>query len=311
MKIFTRHQKLIAWVVIIATGYFFAKTIQQNWNNLENIDLKPDFWILLAILSYAVSVICTGVVWKDLLGRLSESKVKTKEAVAVQLASWLFKYIPGQAGSLLNKLAWAKSRQIDGKKVTASFAYENIFLLLASTIPTIPILFVALSSKFAEGQSLLLPLLITLPVVFLVLTPRVFTGSINTLFKVAGKQKLRPDEMLSASQNLEFFIKFLIPRVFNGAAFVFVVESLIGLDPSQYLVFASIYILAGIIGLMAVFVPSGLGVREAVIVLFASAYMPAEQAVALALVSRFYATLADILIAAIYLGLRMEARTKS
>ncbi len=256
-----------------------------------------------------LSIISSGVLWGKIVDKLTEANIPAREAIRVHLASWLLKYIPGQAGSLINKIAWGRKRDLDGKKITASFIYENVFLLLASTVPTIPILLVALGNKFRESGTLFLPLLIAVPFVAIVLSPWFFTKAINFFFKLAKKQKLKREEMLNSQDNIKYFLLFIIPRIINGAAFVFVAESLINISPSQYLIFASIYVLAGIVGVLAIFVPSGLGVREAVIVLFASAYIPVEQAVLLALVSRFYATVSDILAAMVYLYLKRTEKT--
>jgi len=304
MKLIKRYRILISWTVIALTAFFFAKTLQQNWNNLEGVTISPNHITLAALIFFVLSIISSGYLWGEIVEKLTRKKVSRTEVIRVHLASWLLKYIPGQAGSLINKLAWGKSKKIDGKLITASFIYENVFLILASTLPTIPILFVGLSSKFFEGATLFLPLLLALPLVIIVLTPWFFTPVINRLFKLVKKQTISRQEMLSTSESLKFFLKFIIPRILNGAAFVLVVESIINVEPEQYIVFASLYVLAGIIGVLAIFVPSGLGVREAAIVLFASAYIPAEQAIILALVARFYATIADVLVAGIYLSLK-------
>ncbi len=311
MKKIARYRSLLSWVIIIVTVYFFAKTLKNNWDNLEGVSLAPDLLIVAAVILFVLSIVSSGLLWGKVAKKLTGARVSAAEAVRIHLASWLLKYIPGQAGSLLNKLAWAKQRNIDGKKITASFIYENVFLVLASTVPTIPILLIALGDKFSENETLFLPLLIVAPFVFMVLTPWFFTKAINLLFRLAKKQQLTQEDMLTGRDNLKFFVLFIIPRIINGAAFVFIAESLIGIPASQYLVFGSIYVLAGIVGVLAIFVPSGLGVREAVIVLFASAYIPTEQAVLLAIVSRLYATIADILVAVVYLWLKRSEAVKS
>ena len=56
--------------------------------------------------------------------------------MAVHSASWLLKYIPGQAGSLLNKLVWGKDKGFSRTLIVITFIYENIFLQLASIIPS-------------------------------------------------------------------------------------------------------------------------------------------------------------------------------
>jgi uncharacterized membrane protein YbhN (UPF0104 family) len=301
MKSIKKYKALGTWVIILLTGYFFAKTLQQNWDNLHDVDLSPNYLSLLSLVFFVLSIASSGYLWGKIVARLSRRKIDSSEAVRVHMASWLLKYIPGQAGSLINKLAWGKQNKIDGKLITASFIYENVFLILASTVIPGAILLFSLSNKFLEGSTIFIPLLLAVPLVLVVVTPKLFTPLMNRLFKLVKKQSVSQEEMLNIKESSRLFLEFHVPRIFNGAAFVLVVESVINISPTQYLAFAALYVLAGIVGVLAIFVPSGLGVREAVIVLFASAYVPVEQAVVLALLARFYATIADILVAFIYL----------
>jgi hypothetical protein len=214
--------------------------------------------------------------------------------------SWLMKYIPGQAGSFLGKIGWAKQQQIDGKKITASFIYENIFLLLASVIISIPPLFVVFGTRFTDSTTMIIPLLLSVPVILFILKPSIFQKIINSAFKLIKKGKLSNDSLLSYKDSLMFTVEFILPRLVNSLGFVLLAVSLLGIPTSQYIIFGSIYILAGIIGILAVFTPSGLGVRELVIVVLTSNYIPTEQAIALSLVARFYATIADLFIIGLY-----------
>jgi uncharacterized membrane protein YbhN (UPF0104 family) len=69
----------------------------------------------------------------------------------------------------------------------------------------------------------------------------------------------------------------------------------------MYVGLAAMYIFASVVGLLAIFVPGGIGIREAVIVAFASVYFPIEQAIVLSLVARLYATIADLGVGGVYL----------
>lgn len=303
INVIKKYRFIVSIAVILITTYFFANTLKNNWQNVQDYQFAPNAYSALAILLFVISVALSGHLWGEIISRLSRKKVATKEAIRVHFSSWLLKYVPGQAGSLINKLAWGKKEKIDGKLVTASFIYENTFLLLASTVPTIPILLLGLSSKFFKDASLFLPLLIVAPFVLFLTVPKFFNATINKTFKILGKKEVAKKDLLNMSENLSYFIKFIGPRIVNGAAFVFVAISLFHVEPKNYIVFAAVYVLAGIIGILAIFVPSGLGIREAVIVLFLSAYMPAEQAIIISVVARLYATVADLFIAATYFWL--------
>jgi hypothetical protein len=301
-----RLKNVIGLLVIAVVGLLFYRSFSANIDNLEGVSLRPDFLIACALILFVLQVIVMGYSWGRITIALTKVAIPPAESIKIQLASWLLKYIPGQAGSFLNKVAWAKQRKIDGKKIAASFIYENAYLLLASVITSVPILLITASDKFSEGSNFIYPLIFGVPLALLLTTPQIFNRVINILFKFLKKKRLSDSELLSSKDNLKFTLGFIIPRIINGAAFVLIAASVVGIGPSLYLTFGAIYVLAGLLGVLAIFVPSGLGVREAVIVLFASAYIPTEQAIVLSLLTRFYATAADILIAVLYSYLRVR-----
>ena len=73
----------------------------------------------------------------------------------------------------------------------------------------------------------------------------------------------------------------------------------------MYVGVASAYVLASVVGLLALFVPSGIGVREAVLVLTLSPYFGVEQAIVLAILARLYTTIADGLLFVVYITVKL------
>lgn len=67
-----------------------------------------------------------------------------------------------------------------------------------------------------------------------------------------------------------------------------------GIDGMGYGTASAIYVAAGLSGILAVFSPSGIGVREGVLVLLLSQSLPLEQALAVALAARINSLLGDL-----------------
>ena len=80
--------------------------------------------------------------------------------------------------------------------------------------------------------------------------------------------------------------------------------TVVDLTPQEALAFATAYVLSIAIGVLAIFAPSGLGVREATIVLILSQFIPAAQAIVIALLARLISTASDALVAILYAGFR-------
>ncbi len=289
--------------VVAITVFFFARALGKNWGEVQQISFTPNLNSAIGVLCLMASVLVSGILWANILNKLvKDVHIVWLDGVRIHTASWLLKYIPGQAGSYLNKLSWGVKKGYSKKALTNSFIYENALLLFASIIISVPVVLTVLSSRFTENLTLFAPLLIAVPLV-MVLHQNTFFKVTNFIFKKLKNQTISKDLFLKTEQIAFLQLEFLVPRFLTGAGFVWIATSLVQVSPADYLPLAVIYILAGVVGLLAIFVPSGLGVREAVIVLLASAYMSPAQAIVVSIAARFYATIADLLLAVVYLVL--------
>ncbi|WP_134322298.1 lysylphosphatidylglycerol synthase domain-containing protein [Cumulibacter soli] len=302
--------KILRWiitlVVIGVVGYFFARSLIDNWSEFQSHQLAFDWGWVLATILFALAVALTGVVWARVV-RVVEKDVPitTTEAVAVQSLSWVLKYIPGQVGSVANKVLWAKKKGISRMLIIISFVYENVFLQIASIVPAAVILLISLGPQiFGDNVTLLLlPLLVLIPMAMIMYRP-LFHKIVNLPAKKVLKQDVPRDYFLSTWQSLRASLEFVGPRIVNGVGFVFIAESVSDITPSDWLPFAAAYVLAGAIGILAIFVPSGLGVREAIIVAILSQYIPVPEAILISLIARLLSTIGDLLVAGTYLVTR-------
>jgi glycosyltransferase 2 family protein len=295
-------------LVVGVVAYFFATALWDNWDQVAAQHLSFDVRWIVATLIFAAAVPLTGILWGRMLRALdadASTRVSHLEAILVQCASWLLKYIPGQVGSVVNKVVWAGKKRISRSLVVITFVYENVFLQLASIVPSIIILFLSLGPEiFGENATLLLlPLIILVPIVVVAYKP-IFHRVVNLPARRVLKQPVPESHFLSSPQSLRFTLEFVGPRVLNGVGFVLLAATVTPVEPSLWLPFAAAYVLAGAIGILAFFVPSGLGVREAVIVLVLSQYIPVAEAIVISLLARLVSTIADAVVALFYLALR-------
>jgi hypothetical protein len=300
----------LAVVVLALVAVLFWRALAENWAEVQAQQLQFNWLMVAAVVLFAVAVPVSGLLWGAIVNRLSPlSRVAPREAMAVHSASWLLKYVPGQVGSLLNKMIWGKKRGISRSVMVISFIYENVFLQVSSLVPSAAILLTSVGLVIFQDNpvTLLLPILALIPLLA-VLDRRLFHPVLNFGARRVLKQELPREYFLPPLAVAGYLGAFLAPRVINGVGFVFVASSFLSLAPSAWLPLGATYVLAGAIGILALFVPSGLGVREAVIFLFALQYMTPAQAVILALLSRLLSTVADALVALFYGVLTLTLR---
>lgn len=298
MKIPKYIRGLLGWSVVAVVGVFFYVTLKENWSNLEGVNLQFDAWAALGLLAFVVAVVMSGWLWGKLLGAITGRTVSTVHAIRIHCASWLLKYIPGQVSSYINKILWGQKNEFSKKVISTSFVYENVLMVIAGFALSIPVLLLIAGDQ--DWTRIITPLLIALPML-LVLNRRLFLWILNKFARLVRRKAFTQDQLLSPRKTVKYQFLYTIPRLLNGVGFVLIAQSVLSVEPSMYIGLGATYILASIVGLLAIFVPGGLGVREAVIVTFASVYFPVEQATVLAIVARLYATLSDVGVAVIYL----------
>lgn len=302
--------RLLRWSVTLlivgVVGWLFARSLAENWEQVREQHLGFSWWWVPATVCFAGAVALTGTAWGRIVRWLDPAaQIPAREAIAVQCLSWVLKYIPGQLGSVTNKVLWAGRKGISRTLVLISFLYENVFLLIASIVPAAVILLISLGPEIfgANATLLIVPLLVLVPAAVVLYRP-----AFHTLISLPARKLLKsevPREYFLGSRRALLSLgEFLLPRVVNGIGFVLIAASVSEVTPEDWLPFAATYALAGAVGILAILVPSGLGVREAVIVVVLSQYVPTTEAVIISLLARLLATLGDVLVALLYATIR-------
>lgn len=297
----------VATAIIATVAWFFGRTLADNWESLQAQDLSLGWWAVGVTVTFVAAVAVSGLLWAGVLHALTGTRIGPAEAVQAHYRAWLLKYIPGQVGFVMSKVVWGRTRGLSRLKVLLSVVYENAFLLLGSTIPTLAILVFARGGADAVSTTVWIAAAAMIPLAA-AMHPAVLSRVLTVLGKRTVKRSVPASELLSTGTAVKFQLAFLTPRIINGVGVVWIAVALVEAPASSWIPLAAAYALAGAVGIMAVFVPSGLGVRESVFVLFAAPYLGADVAIVVALVARVLATFADVIIACIYGVLAAGAR---
>ena len=98
-------------------------------------------------------------------------------------------------------------------------------------------------------------------------------------------------------QMIKVVLLFICNWLIVGTGFYILVVSLYpSVGFSQWLYVGGIYGLSAIIGILAIFTVSGLGVREGILIAGLILIMPKEYAVIISIVSRLWATVAELIL---------------
>jgi hypothetical protein len=290
-----------AFVIVVIVGWVFFTNLVQGWNRVKDYELSLNWAWPASVLLFAIAVIVSGVLWGRILRSLRVTGLTNKEAARSHLAAWLMRYIPG-VGSFIYKMNWASNKGIPKSLAVIAIIYESAFLQLASIIGGASIILLISGPRLIEESVLASAMIVVmLSLLAIGLSRPVFSRVLKYLGKgrIGGKSKISSLELLSGGRSLLFVIEFLVPRIINGAGAALVAWALFNPPPEKLLLIGAAYVIAGAIGILAFFTPSGLGVREGTLAIILSATgTPLVDSIFLALVLRLLATLADLVVAA-------------
>ena len=282
-------------IIILA---LFVYQVKKNWADLTvyTFQLNPGL-LALAFFGFMLQELSFGLIWRSILTRLG-SNLGLRTCLRIYLASEFVRYIPGNVWHVLTRILWVGKYNVSRPVAFASMAIELITKLAAGILVfSISLLFwqdIGKVGSLLHGSLLDVLGIAGIIVLFIGLHPRILNGVLNWLLR---RMKREPIQLILRYSDILFItLAWCISWIVAGTAFYVL---LLALWPSTPIVAwpicIGIYAIAWDIGFVSFFTPSGLGIREAaIVVLFAFALpLPTGLASIMALLSRLVSTLAE------------------
>jgi glycosyltransferase 2 family protein len=281
---------LLAALVVVAVVWALA----GQWGDVRADLAKVSVGALLLAFAFALlSLAFTLVGWRALLADLG-SPLHLAPASGVLFVGQLGKYLPGSIWTVVAQAEVASRLGVPRRRS----AVAGLLSVLLSALAGLAIGLVALPGLLdAGGSHWYLLLLVLLPVGLAALHPRVLGPLVRLAFRLVRREP--PEKDLSGRAIAVTAVSFVVAWLFLGAqAWVLVVD--LGGDSADAVVPAVFgYALAASVGMLAVFLPAGVVLREVVLVLLLEPVMGRTAATAVVLLSRFVVTVSDVVAAAV------------
>ncbi len=275
---------------VLAAGFvvwYFVQNREEFSSTLANVNIGV---FVFSMLFYFIYKLTLASLW-HYITKINGCSIKYEKAVTGYLYSILGKYIPGKVFMLAARLTYYKEEGAPLSKVTVCFFIENVCTLLGAAMLFIVSLFF-FPNELLENYKWITFLLIA--VFFVVIHPKV----INLVLKLIGKLfKKKLEIPMKYSQMLKVVLLFIANWLIIGIGFYILAKSIYpALELSRLLFCAGIWGVSAIIGILAIFAPSGLGVREGIIIAGLMLIMPQNEAVVISVVSRLWQTIPELLL---------------
>ena len=278
-------------LITLAIAASIVYAVVRLWPDVRETLLRLNGWTLAGSFLAALAAIAANVkAWQAVLHEL-DHEVPTVSAGQIYLVGQLGKYLPGSVWAFLLQMELSVRAGIPRAR---SFAASLVLVGLATTAALVLGLF-AIPTLVEVGGAAVWGAAVLAPVALICAIPPVLSRLVDLFLRILGRaglnHRLRLPGVLrvlgwSALAWTLFGVHFYLLGVGAGQ----------GLNPDLPDAVGS-FALAMTAGLLAVASPSGLGVREAILVASLSPYGGVGTALGVALASRLILTVADVLAA--------------
>jgi hypothetical protein len=261
--------RLVGRLLVAALVGFLALRLWQLWRSHPvDFDKLDRVTLVVAIVASIGAVSAYGFVWPYLLRRLGTPAPASW--VTLFFKSQLGKYLPGSVWQYAGRVGLARNRSVPTQRALASLAAEVGYSALAAGI----------------ASSLLLG-----PVVACV----VLLAAAGIVASTIVFRPLVPSWLAPALRLAPPAVSlYLVVWILYGVAFWTTGRALFPIPVSDLAHYIGVFALAWLAGLVAVFAPGGIGVREAVMVALLRNRLGETEAIVLAATSRIVLTSIDL-----------------
>jgi uncharacterized membrane protein YbhN (UPF0104 family) len=237
-----------------------------------------------------LSLVLSLLTWRSTLAGLG-TRVPLRAAARIFFVGQLGKYLPGSVWPVLAQMELGASYGLSRRQVgTASLLAVGIGVPGALLIGAL-----ALPALFSGGAAAFALVFLALPVTGALLHPRVLNPLLDRGFRLLRRPPL-PRRLSAAAIARVALLSAAAQLLLGLQAYLLAVD--LGAHGARVLpIVVGAFTLATVAGLLALPVPAGAGVREAVLVAALSPVLPVSRAILLAVISRILLTAADVTVA--------------
>lgn len=293
---------IIAGLLVLA---FLSAIVVDGWGRVSSYHWRFDVpFLALGVVGFAayIALACGGYVM--ILERLSMRRLPRGRFMSIWSRSMLARYVPGNVLMVAGRVVLGREVGVAGRISLAATVYEHVFLLGFAAIASLGLL-VYIGDL---GQGPWLWLVAVVPFGLVVLHPRVFKPISDVVLKRFHREPI--EVFLSLRDVAILSVVYALAYVCEGGAVWALVHALVGSQAGSVLLIGAGFLLSFIISTLAFIVPSGLGVRDAVLALVLARNLPSGVAIAAAVVVRLIMTLIEVAFVGVVVAVERHSRSR-
>jgi uncharacterized membrane protein YbhN (UPF0104 family) len=275
-------------MVAVTVLTFFGIALASRWREVtaRKWEFDPAFLALATVL-LAVSYAMVAALWAVALHRAAG--VGLIRGIRIWFVANLTRYVPGNVWSFVGAVELAKREGVARRTTLAVMTLAQLLSVGTALLVGLPVL-VAGEDRLGRAP-LLGGLAVALAVLLAVTMRHRLAALLRRRYPEVEPGDLAPSPAAAALLGTGYVLYWVV----TGVAFAALVRSLYPLAAADLPLTVAAYAAAYAIGFLALVTPAGLGVREAVLTVALAPIMPVGVALAVALLSRLWTMLVELL----------------
>lgn len=296
--------RLVQAGIVAATVYFLAAYLVHSWDSIKDFDWTFDAGWLAASGAFFLAYYFAQAVFWWLLLRGCDAGGPFWPAASVWGKSILARYVPGNVFMFVGRAWMSHAQGLAVERVTAAMVYEQALGVCGA------LLAVAVLFPFWEYRPGITALsLIAIPVLVALMHPRLFGPLATRALRLLRRPPL--EMTLGFGAVLGFLALFTADWLVAGTGAWLLARAITGLGVDALPLVIVAYALAYVAGMIAFFIPSGIGVREAVLTASLAGKLPGGVALTWALLLRLWVTVVELVFVGLVVAVELLMRRGS
>lgn len=294
-KIIKATINIIKALVSIAIIYFLAEVIIENWNKINFNDLTINWlYIILALVPFIMQIFLYAAIWRKLL-ILTGARISFIGANQIYANSQFWRYIPGKVMLFVRRTMLCTKNGISTRSASLSIILELTALFISAVATS---MFTSvLWPNISQLRKIIFATLSIVIILAVICIPK-FSKLITLL--IQKFMKLKNKSIKIHYENLPWILfAYILTWILQGVGLYLIVASVFDAPSALLPLCICIFAISWIVGFMGILTPGGVGIREAVLILLAAPFMPANIIIIAAVISRIHITFSEIIFWAI------------
>lgn len=288
-------QNLFWYGVIILIIFFLGRVLVNNWQQVKDYPFTFNyFYLLVSFIFLILGLIGMSLVWRKILYDMEKtSQINVWSTIKIYVYAEFSRYIPGSVWSVLARVLLGRPYGFSSQNLLAASLLD--VGLSAAAVLSLGVVFVFLS--VGNFSSLAFVLAGGAGIFGLIIMhPNFFYPLLNLILKKIKREVVDVKHFLKYSQMLKAWLSYGVCYLLQAAGFFFFVMAVGTVSWNFLSGIMGAYLLSIGLGVVMIFLPSGLGVKEGTMALILKFYFFAGMAVFLSLLSRLWFTAAELIL---------------